>query len=628
MDEIYTEEYNDGSMKRVYMETDGMGNAKVLASEHRLVNGDMRLLTYDYNSKEEGVKSRGKVYLLENGKYTNQAAGQFVIKEVLSATGMSGVGKKLMEELGLGSNARIVYQETMNTGAAREISINRDTGALEYVHTQDSKGNQEVVVFSDKVSSLGSGVKVKQFSKLDKKEQNDILASLPVMNDKDPAMLTSKLVSMQDELKQAQIMKLAKAKGWSYDSENNTLTMDVAGTKLGMQVLRMGEDKDGKLIIQGRELVDRGGKLEATGAEIWIADADSSFGEILLKGQDTSSFPIGAQLIAIVKGAVTNLNIIDSDQKNVMKVDVGSNKLTLAVKTLKGQSQSHSIKNKNIINKVWDFMKNTWDYSAEKGMAAWNFMEAGLKFVAKPINAFLRSIGGQGSLDSNLVDSVDEKFNKVDNAIDSLVGNKQKTNKSTDNNDSLNRNTGTTFDNFMKNKNTYIQKYKKEQDKSWRQSDNIASAINQLLKTEQNFIKIDGKGFKKGYEDMENAFKNEKYLDSNKLDMNRKNIFTPGTDELNVYVIDEEVFGGIQIKGSYDKKVVVNSEDKRAGLQDHFRVNAKKVITKSIHILISLDNLSDNSLKAGVFYGFSLGSFEVGGELENKRAYANLNIRI
>ena len=275
-DAVYTETDKSGNKRTVYMDTDGSGSAVILASEHKMANGTKRLLTYEHKIKsgknwEQGVLTKGKIYESgKNGKYGEQASGIFKIQEIV--TGMAqGMDAKLEKAFGLGANARVIYSETMIDGRARSVSTDKETGKLNYVYTKDKDGNENIVTFGVKPTKDGiqSNASIVDFNKLDKKEQNEILASLPVMGDKDASLITAKLVGMQNDIMQQKIAKMAQANGWKFDTETSQLfinlplaILDVAlddkpGSGTEGSLPEFGEGAQNDVILEGS---DRGSR--------------------------------------------------------------------------------------------------------------------------------------------------------------------------------------------------------------------------------------------------------------------------------------------------------------------------------------------------------------------------------
>ena len=284
------------------------------------------------------------------------------------------------------------------------------------------------------------------------------------------------------------------------------------------------------------------------------------------------------------------------------------------------------VKKGNIVSKTWNILKSTGNYISNGFNKVVEWGQSALKFLAQPVNILLRKIGGQGSLESKLTESMDAKYNKIDDAMDSLLGNKQNTNKTTDNENNSNINRGTTFEDFLKNKDAYLPAYQKQQDESWGRADSLISAIDKVIEQGSKYVKIDARNFREDYANMKGGFKAQRRYDyQNSKDIKRENRFDTATDELNVYVLDEQILN-TQIYGSYDKKVEINSENKTVKLTDHVRAEVKYPITRNSHIFINFDNLDTNSLKGGFFYGFGVGSIEVGGEYENKKLYVDIKI--
>jgi hypothetical protein len=257
-DAVYTETDTAGNMtRRIYMKTDAAGGAVVLAAELKGSNGKFKLLTYDEgiaNPGKDGLMAKGKIYEQEaSGKYGKEAAGSFEIREMTGTANLS-INKSIAQVLSLGQNSRIVYKEQMKSGSLREISMNKETGQLEYVYSKDANGTAQVIAFGNVKNQTVNGVQVTNFNSLSKEQQNDVLASLPVMDNRDPATITAKLVAMQNELLQARLQKLAAERGWKLDTEKGQIFMKIPGGA-GIQVMRMGEDRDGELDIEGRMLM-------------------------------------------------------------------------------------------------------------------------------------------------------------------------------------------------------------------------------------------------------------------------------------------------------------------------------------------------------------------------------------
>ncbi|MBK8869823.1 MAG: hypothetical protein IPN19_01945 [Elusimicrobia bacterium] len=262
-DAVYTEKNNEGNVARqVYIGKDEQGGARVLASEHLMTDGSMRMLTYDYaltgQEKSEGVLAKGKIYESKgfNEKYGAAAIGEFKIQKVGANVVMTAsIGMAIVAQLGIGGHERIVYEETTTKGK-REISMNAATGGLEYVYEKGPDGSGRVVVFGDK-APVAPGVQVVKFSDLQANEQDQVLASLPAMDSRDPALITQQLVKMSEALNAAvAIKKLGEALGMEVKDVFLQLPEGMA-TELGLpkgtilNVTNMRMDENNEVILEG-----------------------------------------------------------------------------------------------------------------------------------------------------------------------------------------------------------------------------------------------------------------------------------------------------------------------------------------------------------------------------------------
>ncbi len=302
-DAVYTEKNNEGNVTRqVYIGKDEQGGARVLASEHLMTDGSMRMLTYDYaltgQEKSEGVLAKGKIYESKgfNEKYGAAAIGEFKIQKVGANVVMTAsIGMAIVAQLGIGGHERIVYEETTTKGK-REISLNAATGGLEYVYEKGPDGSGRVVVFGDK-APVAPGVQVVKFSDLQANEQDQVLASLPAMDSRDPALITQQLVKMSEALNAAvAIKKLGEALGMEVKDVFLQLPEGMAaelglpkGTILNVTNMRM--DENNEVILEGT-LTSK--DLKAEKNFILVASA-STIAAALGQKNDTK----GAQLLLI-----------------------------------------------------------------------------------------------------------------------------------------------------------------------------------------------------------------------------------------------------------------------------------------------------------------------------------------
>jgi hypothetical protein len=331
-DAVYSEKDTDGNTTRVvYMKVDDSGNATVLASEHRMDDGKMRLLTYDTKNLGAGELSKGKIYTQDtDGKYGAQAAGTFVIKE-MGIEQFSAIGKQIMQKLQTGQVGKaIVYQETMNNGATREVAMDKTSGQVQYVYTKGADGKQTVVVFGKTTPNLGGGVVVKNFNSLSQKEQTTILGSLPVMDKRDSSAMTAKLAMMQQGLQQAKMNKLMESMGFKLDAKSGENFFKLPdGTS--MQILRMGEDASGKLVLEGRIMKTDSNGMKAVGEEVFITSGDSAFAKGIVG--DTKG---ATSVIIKVNGDKSEAILLDADQKQIGgNIKVDSAKIEKAIGDLK-----------------------------------------------------------------------------------------------------------------------------------------------------------------------------------------------------------------------------------------------------------------------------------------------------
>jgi hypothetical protein len=177
------------------------------------------------------------------------------------------------------------------------------------------------------------------------------------MDNRDPATITAKLVAMQNELLQARLQKLAAERGWKLDTEKGQIFMKIPGGE-GIQVMRMGEDRDGELVIEGRMLQERQGEsgLVPSGPEVLMAPAQSAFARDLLsepgnkEGQPYTNVRTmygtkGLSIVATVSAKTTKVNIIDSHENILLTTEVSTDLLKKAIDNLKSQQEDDTKKN-------------------------------------------------------------------------------------------------------------------------------------------------------------------------------------------------------------------------------------------------------------------------------------------
>jgi hypothetical protein len=335
-DAVYSEKDTEGNTTRVvYMKTDASGNATVLASEHRDVSGKMKLLTYDTSNLGAGELSKGKIYTQdEKGKYGAQAAGMFVIKE-MGIEQFSAIGKQIMQKLQAGQVGKaVVYQETMNNGATREVVMDKASGQVLYVASKDASGKQSVVVFGKANVNLGDGVTVKNFNSLNQKDQTAILGALPVMDKRDSSAMTAKLAMMQQGLQQAKMNKLMESMGFKLDAKSGENFFKLPdGT--GVQILRMGEDASGSLVLEGRIMKSDGDGMKAVGEEVFITSGDSDFAKGIVG--DTKG---AVSVIIKVNGDKSEAILLDANQQIIKSVAISPKSIEQALSNLKAQEKT------------------------------------------------------------------------------------------------------------------------------------------------------------------------------------------------------------------------------------------------------------------------------------------------
>ncbi|MFW6134582.1 MAG: hypothetical protein ACOC5R_03290 [Elusimicrobiota bacterium] len=174
-----------------------------------------------------------------------------------------------------------------------------------------------------------------KFNNLSLKEQTEVLGSLPVMDKKDPALLTAKMVAMQEKINKEKLLKLAQERGWKFDSDNNTIMLPVPeasnlteNTK-GIRVERTAQDSKGRLVLQGVLLIDGGsGSGMRDGKEIYLASAESSFSKELIGKKKIEK---GNTLIAVVHEDKIYCEVFDGDNRKIKSFDTSSKVLTKAV---------------------------------------------------------------------------------------------------------------------------------------------------------------------------------------------------------------------------------------------------------------------------------------------------------
>jgi hypothetical protein len=208
------------------------------------------------------------------------------------------------------------------------------------------------VVFGkvDPSAVQAGGAQVVKFNDLSGDEQNQLLASLPVMDNRDPAALTAKLVAMQEHIMKAKLAKLGQ-QGFKVDAENGQIFLDSAslgdalpaGAK-GIQVLKMGEDKSGNMVTYGRLLVDNGtGGLSPSGPEAFLSATASDFSQAVLTAAlagKTAKIPEGSFLVIVVQGDNTLATVLGPDQKplpGLKNLSVPAGTVVSAIGLLKSQ---------------------------------------------------------------------------------------------------------------------------------------------------------------------------------------------------------------------------------------------------------------------------------------------------
>jgi hypothetical protein len=321
---IYTEKDKEGNVTRqVYLNTDSHGDATVVASEHRLADGSQRLLVYHAAQAGTDTKYRGEILEQSGKKGAYEPVGEFTIRQTAGDTGAVKLGKSLLEALGLGGHTRIIYDETIREGThagRRQISMDPATGRLQYVYSPDAlNGKGRLVVFGQNIAVLqhaAPGVYIVDYHALSPTAKRDLMSSLPVMDKRDPSMLTSKLVGLQQAIVTARLAHAAptlEKYGIKVDGDKLILPIGLlrglpAGAR-AIQVLRIGQDEHQNPVYEGRLLMESpGGKgLEPSGFEVFISAASSGFSQALLRnagvGADhiSQSAKAGSETMTIVQ---------------------------------------------------------------------------------------------------------------------------------------------------------------------------------------------------------------------------------------------------------------------------------------------------------------------------------------
>jgi hypothetical protein len=241
------------------------------------------------------------------------------------------------------------------------VVADQATGQLVSVFDKGRDGKPGRIVVFGKVDpssvQAGGGTEVVRFNSLPADEQNQILASLPVMDNRDPAALTAKLVAMEERVMKAKLAKIGQ-QGFKVDTENGQIFFETAGWGLGtllgggkgLQVLKMGEDANGEVVAYGRMLInDSQGGLTPAGPEVFFSSVASAFsGAVLFEAARLTGvkvgpavIPAGSYVVAVGRGQEASVTVLGPDQKPLpgltdVRVPVGV--VTGAVNELKIQS--------------------------------------------------------------------------------------------------------------------------------------------------------------------------------------------------------------------------------------------------------------------------------------------------
>jgi hypothetical protein len=320
---VYAEKDNSGNERKVYM--DSAGNA--LAVETKTDEGS-KLMVYDKQSEKDAIAS-GKIYETTTGKYSAES-GRFTISKTNDASKLA-IGAEAAKAFNLNGKA-LVYTETLNNGAMRQVVMNDATGKLAYIYGKDAKGQERLVVFGEAgaqgISGLSANIKVESFSKLATKEQDKLMSSLPVMDARDNALIMNKLMDLQGNLNKALLEKA----GYKMEGDGKQLTFKLGSEVLKLNILKgvIGIDVDtqktlcdkngGDLVLRGNVITSDKGDASSKEA-LMVFNAKGAFGSELMKSAGIDSKPIPNDCtIMIVEDKDTAKCVVLDSEHNVKVV--------------------------------------------------------------------------------------------------------------------------------------------------------------------------------------------------------------------------------------------------------------------------------------------------------------------